>query len=90
MARTSSSSRPTSTASADERVVIGHQLALGEVGEHQALLHRVLEAVLGGEVDDAVAVEGRAAALDVQVEVEALAGGGVGHRAAPSPWPARP
>jgi len=65
----------------DERVAIGHQLAFGEVGVEQPLLHRVLEPVLGGEVDDAVAVEGRTAALDVEPEVEPLAGSRVGHRA---------
>ncbi len=64
---------------ADERVVVGHELALGEVGAEQALFHRVLEPVLAGEMDDAMGIKGGAAAGHVEAEVKALAGRRVGH-----------
>ena len=70
---------PTSPARRDERVGVTHQLALAEVGAQQALLHGVLNAVLGGEMDQAVGVERRAGPREVEPEVEAFAGRRLGH-----------
>src|SRR5690348_2595598 len=56
----------------DERVAVAHELALGEIRAQEALLHLILESVCAGEMHDAVRVEGRAAARDVEAEVQAL------------------
>ena len=66
--RTSSSGSPTSTARRSSVGRVADRLALGEVGAHQALLHRVLRAVRRGEVHEPVGVERVAAAGDVEAE----------------------
>ena len=58
----------------DERRVVGQQLALGVVGAQEALLHLALQPVLGRELEEAVAVEGVAAAGEVEAHVEPVAG----------------
>src|SRR5690606_40654469 len=58
----------------DEGVVVGDRLALGEVAAEEALLHRLLHAAFGGEVEQAVGVEGVAAAGAVEVGLPAVTG----------------
>ena len=77
--RTSSAGSPASTPRRSSVGRVADRLALGEVGAHEALLHRVLRAVGGGEVQQAVGVERVAAAGDVEAELEALLGRDVGH-----------
>ncbi len=55
-------------------------LALGEGRAHQALLERVLHPALRGQVQQAVRVEGAAAAHEVEAEVEAVLRGCGRHR----------
>jgi len=57
-----------------ERGAVGDQLALAEVGAHEALLHRILRAVRGSEVDEPVGVERIGATRDVEAEVQSVAG----------------
>ena len=59
--------------------VVADQAALLEIGAQQALLHRVLEIVIRGEVDEAMRVERVARAGGREVEGEALARGGLRH-----------
>ena len=72
-------SRPTSVASRTRIVLVAERLALGEVRAHEALLHRVLAAVRGRQVDQAVGVEAVAAARAVEVVLEPLARRQLGH-----------
>ncbi len=58
--------------------MVADELSLGEICTQQTLLHRVLEIVLSRQMDDPVAIEGRAAAGDVEPEVQALGGGNIG------------
>ena len=66
------------------------QLALGEVGAQQPLLHRVLEAVLVGQMDDPVPVERRARCARCRSGSRAPRRRPPRSAAAPSRAPARP
>ena len=52
-----------------QRVGIGDQPPLGEVGVEQAFLHLGLQPMLGGEMDEPVPVEGVAAARAIEMEI---------------------
>ncbi len=64
-----------------ENLVAADQLTLGQVRAHQPLLERILKTACRGEVEQAVRVECVAPAKEVEAEVEAVAGCGLGHRA---------
>jgi hypothetical protein len=59
--------------------VVGDRLALGEVAAQEALLHRVLHVVPGGQVQHPVRVEGVAAPGALEVELPAVGGRRPGH-----------
>ena len=54
--------------------MVGQQLAFGVVGAQEALLHLALQPMLSGELEEAVAVEGVAAAREVEAHVEPVGG----------------
>ena len=66
---------------ARERLGVADALALGVVGAHQALLHRVLHAVGLGQLHEPVGVEGVAAAREVGAHVQAVGGRDLGELA---------
>src|SRR3954470_14048831 len=58
----------------DERLVVVDRLGVGEVGAHQALLHRVLDPARLAELDQPLRVERVPAACAVEVVLESLLG----------------
>ena len=66
---------PDSDAELDQRLAVADRPALAEVRAQQALLRRVLQPVVVGEVEQPVRVERVAAAGPVEVELEAVLGG---------------
>ena len=59
--------------------MVGHVLALHEVGQQQPVLHGGLDAMLVGEGDEAMGVERVGPLGDLEVELQPVVGGRVAH-----------